>query len=381
MRIQSLTRQQIIQDLIDIGSITAGMPVSEFVRLVYPNANKMSTTDRRFGMTTAIDDIRQHMDNNKDWPYQTLFFRYLSFLTIPDDDFAFFLEQYVRPTMRRKKWNEDTGEWETIPNEVCVNAINKYLKDDGYELQIEGSSGDHPIYKVKDISGSITTQIKNIIFASQNKPDIVLSDAIGNEISIVGNADQCLVYDKPIASGGLTWGELESWYNSNGLWISRDSDLNTCLRKSLGSPVEKRFYDAYIEIKDQYEGNVPALLPQVWLYYDPKLEKQRIRKIFEHQRMDFLMLISDTKRIVIEIDGIQHYAEDNEISLPGNQHAHIASVSRYANMVSAQRNMTLAGYEVYRFGGKELYQEEIGKRLVKQFLKDLFIKHGVIREE
>ena len=67
--------------------------------------------------------------------------------------------------------------------------------------------------------------------------------------------------------------------------------------------------------------------------------------------MDFLMLFSESKRIVIEIDGIQHYADPQ---------SHCASVDKYAAMVSAQRDMTLAGYEVYRFGGKSflMRQEE-----------------------
>lgn len=56
--------------------------------------------------------------------------------------------------------------------------------------------------------------------------------------------------------------------------------------------------------------NLPALLPQVYLYYDPKTKATRGKNIvFEHQRMDFMMIISCTYRIVIEIDGIQHYSE------------------------------------------------------------------------
>jgi hypothetical protein len=377
VKIQSTTRQVIIQDLIEIGCIPGSMPVSEFIRRVYPKANNMPTTDHRFGMTNAIDDIHQHMDNNNDWTFQELFFSYLDLLKVPDSDFIYFLEQYVHPTIRRSIWNPDTEEIDSISNDICVAAINKYLKDDGYELQRTGSAGDLPIYKIQDTSGGITAQIKNIIFASKYKPDIVLSDAIGNEISIVGNADQCLVYDQPITSDGLTWRQLESWYDTNGLWIAGDADLSTCLRKSLGSVAEESFYDAYTEVKDQMNGEIPALLPQVWLYYDPKLETDRIKKIFEHQRMDFLMLISDTKRIVVEIDGKQHYGEMRQIN--GRQYPdYIASADKYAAMVSAQRDLTLAGYEVYRFGGKELSDEAIGKQRAKSFFNDLFRKYRII---
>lgn len=57
MVIKSFTRQMIIEDLLMLGCICGQMSVSEFVRKVYPKASEMPTTDRRFGMTTAIDDI------------------------------------------------------------------------------------------------------------------------------------------------------------------------------------------------------------------------------------------------------------------------------------------------------------------------------------
>ena len=61
MNIQESTRQMIIDELLMIGCVTGQMGVAEFVRKVYPKANNLPTTDYRFGMTTAIDDIRQHM--------------------------------------------------------------------------------------------------------------------------------------------------------------------------------------------------------------------------------------------------------------------------------------------------------------------------------
>ena len=147
------------------------------------------------------------------------------------------------------------------------------------------------------------------------------------------------------------------------------------LSRSLGSPIEERFFKAYVELAEK-NSEIPALLPQVWLYYDPKLEAARIRKIFEHQRMDFLMLISDSRRIVIELDGIQHYGEKTQIQ--GRMYPDcLASVDKYASMVSAQRDMTLAGYEVYRFGGKELTDNAQTKNMVQSFFSDLFTKHGI----
>jgi len=106
------------------------------------------------------------------------------------------------------------------------------------------------------------------------------------------------------------------------------------------------------------------------LYYDPLTLKQRGWKLFEHQKMDFLMLFSQANRIVIEIDGKQHYAEGN-----------VASPKLYADMVEANREMTLFGYEVYRFGGQEFVgiREEIICKL-ELFFYRLLEKYGIVIE-
>ena len=89
------------------------------------------------------------------------------------------------------------------------------------------------------------------------------------------------------------------------------------------------------------------------------------------------MLFSDSQRVVIELDGVQHYSDETIPKQNSKYKYHIASVSKYASMVAAQREMTLAGYEVYRFGGKEFEDHVKAKVMVEQFFKDLFNKHGI----
>ena len=96
--------------------------------------------------------------------------------------------------------------------------------------------------------------------------------------------------------------------------------------------------------------------------------------------MDFMMIISPTQRVVFEIDGIQHYSED-EIA-PGTEHKHYASPARYSEMMKANREMSLAGYDVYRFGGRELWvndsvsEEQIIDKICG-FFDSLFEKYYV----
>jgi very-short-patch-repair endonuclease len=75
--------------------------------------------------------------------------------------------------------------------------------------------------------------------------------------------------------------------------------------------------------------------------------------------MDFLLLLPSRQRVVIEVDGKQHYADGDT-----------ASPKHYAGMVAEDRNLRLLGYEVYRFGGYELMKDK-ARAVVEAFLKRL----------
>ncbi len=77
--------------------------------------------------------------------------------------------------------------------------------------------------------------------------------------------------------------------------------------------------------------------------------------------MDFLLLYSDRRRVVVEVDGRQHYADDD-----GK-----ANATLYAQMVAEDRRMRLAGYEVYRFGGKEVGGSATADALLERLFDDL----------
>jgi very-short-patch-repair endonuclease len=79
--------------------------------------------------------------------------------------------------------------------------------------------------------------------------------------------------------------------------------------------------------------------------------------------MDFLLLLPHRQRVIIEIDGKQHYADDE-----------VANPEKYASMVAEDRNLRLLGYEVYRFGGYELMQEN-ARDIVEPFLTRLIRKN------
>ena len=50
---------------------------------------------------------------------------------------------------------------------------------------------------------------------------------------------------------------------------------------------------------------------------------------------------------------------------------------RYAEMVGADREFRLAGYEVYRFGATELQYRGVAEPMLREFFAHLFVAYGV----
>jgi very-short-patch-repair endonuclease len=207
-----------------------------------------------------------------------------------------------------------------------------------------------------DRGAGVRGEPKNLIFAANGpKPELVLRDAVNNDVEIIRNGENCLVFSDPIPADGLRFSTLITWWRKHESIPEAESDravalqLHERLKASLGgNAVEEAVLHAYARrYKDDF--NVHALIPQVYLHYDPMTQKQRQRRgqaagPLPRQRMDFLILFSNRRRVVIEVDGRQHYATEE-----GKASTHL-----YANMVAEDRRLRLAGYEVYRFGGAEL---------------------------
>ena len=84
--------------------------------------------------------------------------------------------------------------------------------------------------------------------------------------------------------------------------------------------------------------------------------------------MDFLLLLPHGQRVVLEVDGSHHYASPD-----GRR----PDPARYADGVRGDRDLKLAGYEVFRFGAAELHHREQARELLQAFFADLFRRFGV----
>jgi len=360
-RITDVTRRRLVEGL----AATAWSGVLnevEFLDRLY-DLDALPSTDSRY--STARQDIGVHCIANYDWPDEWIFDDERFGLFTSDDALLRFLAEMLHPAVRT-----NLAEVERLHD-----FLNKTLVHDGYEIvQVDAISGA-PVFAGRRIGAGVPGSMKNLIFAADGpKPEIVFSDALNNDVRVVKNEQFCLVYDRPLAAHGLTWAELTSWWaDREGLTgtpareISRS--LYRRLDRSLGdNGAERRILRTYA---DRYVGlgdGIPALIPQVYLHYDPYTRAHHAPGAapLPRQRMDFLLLLPQRIRIVIECDGRQHYADES-----GR-----ADSQLYAEMVAEDRELRLRGYEVYRFGSAELTEGSATDRPLAAFFDRLAERHS-----
>ena len=251
-----------------------------------------------------------------------------------------------------------------------MTAANTVLARHGFALAETDEIDGYPSFSFIRPGDPSRGRPKNIIFASTARPDLRFRDAVDNDIEIVTHADKVLVFDERIGDA-LRWRDLQSWWARRENIDDPNRAKETLYRRLLASlpetsPPQRLLFKAFFEHYKKQVPSLPALIPEVWLHYDPRTIRQRGPDALLRQRMDFLVLLPAGVRIVLEVDGQHHYASNDR-----------PSPRRYAELVKADRELKLCGYDVYRFGAAELCGKT-GKHLVAAFLDDLFRKHGVL---
>lgn len=307
---------------------------------------------------TLRDRIERHVFRNPgDWSAEDLF-ENLGMFEAGNARFARFLEGLVSADVLLDEHLQ----------EATVSTVNGHLRAAGIELRQTGSDGGYPLFTVVSTRLHGNRRPKNIIFASPTKPDIRFRSSVDNDIEIVGGCpDATLVYDREIPTAGLRWRDLHGWWQDTRKISSETDarvDLYQRLLKSLpaNSPGQRNLFEAYHTALPPSVDD-PALLPEVWLHWDHKTVLERGPDALLRSRMDFLLLLPHGQRVVLEVDGSQHYTRDR---------GRTPDTAKYAEMVAADRDLKLRGYEVFRFGHDELKRPNDAQALLRQFLPDMF---------
>lgn len=311
--------------------------------------------------TSLRAQIERHVFRNPgDWTVEYLFDR-LGAFDAPDQRFLKFLEGLASSEVRP----------EVDAQLRFVATVNESMRSCGVELREIGERDGYPEYRLVSLSFGHAGRPKNLIFASTEKPDIRIRDAVNNDLEILSGSDKVLVYDRPIGADGLRWDDLREWWadltECADPQVAKQSlyrRLKSCLPKS--SPPQRNFFDAYHRHFGRAGQTMPALLPEVWLHWDPKNVQQRGAEALLRFRMDFLLLLPNYSRVVIEIDGRHHYCDEVGVGSP----------DKYAAMMAADRELRFAGYDVYRFGARELSGDQ-HEGMLAAFFEALFKRNHV----
>ncbi|MDA1359752.1 DUF559 domain-containing protein [Glycomyces luteolus] len=301
-------------------------------------------------------DVERHVLRNPgDWSAEDLF-EQLGAFAAPHPRFVRFMEALVSADL--------------VPDELIqrrlVAAIDPCLRAAGVEVRETGISEGYPVFALVPSGLPRSRRPKNLIFASKEKPDLRFRNAVDNDIEVVGNQDHVLVYDRPIGSGGVRWRDLQDWWQqtrdvTDAEEAKRGLYQRLCESLPDNSPGQHNLFVLYHRIFGAAVPELPALLPEVWLHWDPKTVKQRGREALLRFRMDFLLLLPHGQRVVLEVDGSQHFTDK----------------AKYAADMRADRELKLSGYEVFRFGHEELKRESRAEKVLQEFFMELFGRFDV----
>lgn len=363
-RVSPLVRRDVLKTLNPLASLFGELPLIDSLREVFGVSvihDDPAELAGLLGRTSLHGQIVQHCLRNDDWSHEELLTQ-CGALTCSQTRFFALLTKLLHPMTRR----------DAEQAELAI-AVGEALRRDGFTVRQTGVESGYAIYGVTRAQAGVAGAMKNLIFASiGEKPELVFRDAVNNDVEIVKHADKVLVFDRPLPSSGLLlWKDLRDWYAELQGISDPGSAKEQLFRRLRQAVLSARSAGEFAVFQGYYErygsslgDRLPALIPQVYLHYDPYTRRQRGDEQFlTRQRMDFLLMLEQGVRIVIEIDGRHHYALPD----PLVSDRFIANAQRYAEMVAEDRRLRLMGYEVYRFGGYEFLDVDLEQRKVGQF--------------
>ena len=172
-------------------------------------------------------------------------------------------------------------------NRILISKINEVLQKDGMILALDESK-NYPFFKIKEQEYKPNKAPDYLIFgAIGTKPNIGISDALDGTVSVISDDGDPLTYDRKIIDH-LNWSDMEDWWDEINIYPNLK--LRTRLNNCLDSKAEEIFFKSYFSLFQEKLGEkLPALIPQVYIAYDPMRakdleggKKRWIRKFEQH---------------------------------------------------------------------------------------------------
>lgn len=201
-RISELVRRDVLRVLNDLPSLFGDLPLIDCLSDVFGNSNIQDDPGGLLGRHSLHGEIVQHYLRNDDWSHEDLLQR-CGALTCSQARFFALLAKLLHPMTRRDA--EQAG---------LADALDAALRRDGFAVRQTGVESGYAVYSVVSGRAGVAGTMKNLIFASiGEKPELVIRDALNNDVEIVKHADKVLVFDRPLpTSGRLLWKDLQDWF-------------------------------------------------------------------------------------------------------------------------------------------------------------------------
>ena len=215
-RVTKLVRKDVLRTLNTVPRLFGDQPILETLSRVL---GSQAVAGEGFSGWLASEDggpITQHYIRSSDWSHQQML-EHCGLLDCPQTTFFRLIETVLDPIARRDQEQSELAE-----------TISRCLQRDGFVVKPTSWQSGYSIFSVVRAAPGVSGAIKNLIFASTGpKPELVIRDAVNNDVEIVKNADKVLVFDRPLPSGLLSWAQLQAWW-AESKKVAKRSALSMC---------------------------------------------------------------------------------------------------------------------------------------------------------
>ena len=283
------------------------------------------------------------------------FLRALGIKELSHTDPSFGKKDYVRETLSKCD-DKALQQFAIDLLDIYKNGCHKIWSEEIEQFNKHLSDLQRTLVEIQGADHRKSVGLRQLFYGGKYKPDIFIqADGF-----MCDRSNNLLDYRGSFSTSGITVSDIDRYF----LGQNRDQiEIARMYKTSMQYECEQIFYQAYFAqfIKPYLENKhrAPiALLPQVYLNWDPLTQKQRGYKLV-NQRVDFLWYGPNHFPLVIEIDGPSHW-EFPDVG--------------YRVQCEFDRDLMDRGFHIRRFTNDEIRSWHSQNRLEEE-VKSLFSRY------